>query len=100
MVDAHTIECLLTLPLSSRMEDAILRFQKKRRIESDRSEVFLKYLSYGGVDVTPKMFAGVDEREMQEMDSEQILIARGQTSISQDRSDLDIDFNDVVKGYL
>lgn len=84
----------------SRLEDAILRFQKKRRIESDRAAVFMKYLSYGGVDVSQKSFAGLDAREMQEMDNEQILIARGQTSISQDRSDLDIDFDAVVRGYL
>lgn len=84
----------------SRLEDAILRFQKKRRIESDRAAVFTKYLSYGGVDVSQKSFAGLDAREMQEMDNEQILIARGQTSISQDRSDLDIDFDAVVRGYL
>lgn len=60
----------------------------------------MKYLSYGGVDVSQKSFAGLDAREMQEMDNEQILIARGQTSISQDRSDLDIDFDAVVRGYL
>lgn len=86
--------------LFSRMEDAILRYHQKRRIETDRSEIFMKYLSYGGVDVSPNMFRGLDQRDMQEMDKEQILISRGQTSISQDRSDLDIDFNAVVRGYL
>lgn len=82
------------------MEDAILRYQKNRRLESHRWEVFLKYLSYGGVDVGPKMFGGMDERELQQLDNEQILVTRGQASIAQDRSDLEIDFNAVVKGYL
>lgn len=82
------------------MEDAILRYQKNRRIVTERSEVFLKYLTYGGVNVAQKMFAGVDDREMQDMDSEQIMMLRGQTSIENDRSELPVDFNAVVKGYL
>jgi hypothetical protein len=82
------------------MEDAILRFQKKRRIENDRREVFLKYLQYGGVDISPKMFTGTDQRDLKEMDSEEILMARAQTSIAQEQSNLQIDFNAVVKGYL
>ena len=82
------------------MEDAILRFQKNRRIESDRREIFTKYLAYGGVDVGPKMFGGVDDHDLKEMDNEEILLTRGQSSIAQERADLEIDFNAVVKGYL
>jgi hypothetical protein len=82
------------------MECAILRFQKKRRIENDRREVFLKYLQYGGVDISPKMFTGTDQRDLKEMDSEEILMARAQTSIAQEQLNLQIDFNAVVKGYL
>lgn len=82
------------------MEDAILRYQKNRRLESDRREVFLKYLSYGGVDVGPKMFGGMDERELQQLDSEQILVTQGQASIAQERSDMEVDFDVVVRGYL
>ena len=82
------------------MEDAILRFQKNRRMVTERSEVFLKYLAYGGVNVAQKMFAGVDNRDMQAMDSEQIMMLRGQTSIEDDRSELLVDFDAAVKGYL
>ncbi|KAF5859634.1 hypothetical protein ETB97_002607 [Aspergillus alliaceus] len=87
-------------PLIYCIEDAILRYQKNRRLEPDRREVFLKYLAYGGVDVGPKMFAGVDERELQQLDSEQALIAKGQASIHRACSDLTVDFNAVVTGYL
>ncbi|GFF38007.1 hypothetical protein IFM58399_05087 [Aspergillus lentulus] len=87
-------------PIIHRMEDAILRFQKKRRIENDRREIFLKYLQYGGVDISPKMFTGTDQRDLKEMDSEEILLARAQTSIAQEQLNLHIDFNAVVKGYL
>lgn len=46
------------------------------------------------------MFAGVDERGMKNMDKEDILLARGNTSINHGQSNLIIDFNAVVKGYL
>lgn len=82
------------------MEDAILRYQKNRRMIPDRSAVFMKYLGYGGVNVSQKMFTGVEDRELQEMDKEQILLMKGQTSIDKDRTSLLIDFNAVVKGYL
>lgn len=87
-------------PILHRIEEAILRYQKNRRIVTERREVFMKYLSYGGVNVSQKIFAGVDDREMQEMDSEQIMLFRGQTSIEEDRSEQPIDFDAVVKGYL
>ncbi|GFF41661.1 argonaute-binding protein 1 [Aspergillus udagawae] len=87
-------------PIIHRMEDAILRFQKKRRIECDRREIFLKYLQYGGVDISQKMFTGTDQRDLKEMDSEDILLARAQTSIAQEQLNLQIDFNAVVKGFL
>ncbi|OJJ50892.1 hypothetical protein ASPZODRAFT_86615 [Penicilliopsis zonata CBS 506.65] len=87
-------------PLLHRIELAILRFQKKRRIETERREVFLKYLAYGGVDVSPRMFGGVDNRDLQEMDKDEILVATGQASIDRDRIDLPIDFDAVVRGYL
>jgi hypothetical protein len=63
-------------------------------------EVFHKYLNYGGVDVGPNMFAGSDDRDLKEMDSEQILLARARTAIKQENSNLAIDFDAVVRGFL
>ncbi|KAE8307262.1 Argonaute complex, subunit Arb1 [Aspergillus transmontanensis] len=60
----------------------------------------MRYLAYGGVDVGPKMFTGVDKQELQQLDSEQALIAKGQASIHQECTKLTVDFNTVVKGYL
>lgn len=91
---------VLTQYHDSRIEDALLRFQQKRRIETNRQAVFLKYLAYGGISVGPNSFAGTDDRELKQMDSDQILLARGQTSISKENSHLPIDFNAVVKGFL
>ncbi|RAK99031.1 uncharacterized protein BO80DRAFT_143151 [Aspergillus ibericus CBS 121593] len=87
-------------PLLFRLEDALLRYQKNRRLESDRRVVFLKYLAYGGVDIGQKMFGGVDGRDLQAMDSEQILQARALASIKKDKSNLAVDFDAVVRGFL
>ncbi|KAL1874656.1 hypothetical protein Plec18167_005888 [Paecilomyces lecythidis] len=84
----------------ARLEDAILRFQAKRRIENDRAHMFSKYLAYGGVDVGQSMFTSVDQRELEDMDKEQILAAKAQSWINSDRSKMLIDFDAVVRGYL
>ncbi|KAF9886372.1 hypothetical protein FE257_011517 [Aspergillus nanangensis] len=84
----------------SRVEDALLRFQKVRRFESERWDIFLKYLAYGGIDIGPHMFAGVDGHDLKNMDTEQIMMARTQTTIRPATSGLPVDFNKVVKGYL
>ncbi|RDH31847.1 Argonaute complex, subunit Arb1 [Aspergillus welwitschiae] len=87
-------------PLTHRIEDALLRYQKNRRLESDRRDVFLKYLAYGGVNVGQRMFGGLDGRDLQQLDSEQILQARAMTSVGKDKSNLAVDFDAVVRGFL
>ncbi|KAL4887534.1 Argonaute complex, subunit Arb1 [Aspergillus karnatakaensis] len=87
-------------PIIHRMEDALLRFQKARRIETDQLEIFNGYLMYGGINVGPKMFAGTDNRDLKEMDSDEIMQARGRTNIDQEFAHLTIDFDAVAKGFL
>lgn len=62
--------------------------------------MFARYLVYGGVEVGPKLFGGVTERELQEMDKENVYHARSQTDIGIDKLKLAIDFDLVVKGFL
>lgn len=96
----HLMDLVPILTSPSRIEDALLRYQKNRRLESDRRDVFLKYLAYGGVNVGQRMFGGLDGRDLQQMDSEQILQARSMTSVGKDRSNLTVDFDAVVRGFL
>jgi hypothetical protein len=63
-------------------------------------QVFARWLVYGGVDVGPKLFAGVTEKELREMDKENIIAARTQTGIGIDKLHIEIDFDLVVKGFL
>ncbi|WEW60917.1 hypothetical protein PRK78_006405 [Emydomyces testavorans] len=83
-----------------RLETAIQRYEAKRRMNSERRDVFLKYLSYGGVKVGPKMFEGNDLKDLQRLDSEEIVTATAQTSIPEDRTDWDVDFETVAKGFF
>ncbi|EEH49445.2 uncharacterized protein PADG_05524 [Paracoccidioides brasiliensis Pb18] len=83
-----------------RLETAIQRFQAKRKISSDRRNIFTKFLSYGGVDVGPKMFEGNDPHDLMDKDAEDILTATAQSSVPANRVDWDVDFEAVAKGFL
>ncbi|EDN02996.1 predicted protein [Histoplasma mississippiense (nom. inval.)] len=83
-----------------RLETAIQRFQAKRSMNIDRRNVFTKYMSYGGVDIGPKMFEGNDQRDLMDMDSEDILTAAAQASVPENRVGWDVDFEAVAKGFL
>jgi hypothetical protein len=63
-------------------------------------QVFSRYLIYGGIEVGPKMFGGISEAEMKEMDNDNIMTARSQTNIRYDRLNLKVDFDVVVRGFL
>lgn len=57
-------------------------------------------MAYGGVDVGPKMFQGVDQRDIEDMDDEDIVTATAQSTIPKDRSEWTVDFELVAKGFL
>ncbi|EGE81665.2 hypothetical protein, variant [Blastomyces dermatitidis ER-3] len=89
-----------SLPAKQRLETAIQRFQAKRSMDSDRRSVFTKYMSYGGVDVGPKMFEGNDQRDLMDKDAEDILTATAQASVPENRVGWAVDFEAVAKGFL
>lgn len=86
----------------SRFEDALMRFQHKRRIFPDRLNVFHKYLQYGGVSAGPNYGLGVTAKEVKGMTEEEAMQARTQTAVEKSRENLnlDISFNEVAKGFL
>jgi Argonaute siRNA chaperone (ARC) complex subunit Arb1 len=70
-------------------------------------DIFYKYLAYGGLDVTPKMFQGVTERDAESMDKETLTRAMAQSSLESDFRDIGkesskwvVDFEGVMKGFL
>lgn len=105
----NSVSCPLSHPRSPfltrlvpirRLETAIQRYQARRNMHSERREIFTKYLSYGGVDISPKMFGGNDERDRQDMDKDEIITAVAQSTVPEDRANWDVDFEAVVKGFL
>ncbi|OJD15284.1 hypothetical protein AJ78_04433 [Emergomyces pasteurianus Ep9510] len=83
-----------------RLETAIQRFQAKRSMNDNRRNVFTKYMSFGGVDVGPKMFEGNDPRDLMDKDSEDILNATAQATVPENRVGWDVGFETVAKGFL
>lgn len=74
-------------------------------MESQRRDIFYKYLAYGGVDVGPNMFQGSIDAEG--LDKDSISIALAQTSIGKEKFNVGtpaakyaVDFSGCVKGFL
>lgn len=57
-------------------------------------------MQYGGVDTKTKMFGGLDQKDLKDLDSEDILQARATSSIPEDRQFWKVDFEEVAKGFL
>lgn len=90
-----------------RIETAIQRYQGKRRMEEFRRNVFMKYLTYGGVDAGPKMFGGMDRKAFENMDADEIVTATATSYLSSDKMNIGadnttwaIDFEGVAASFL
>ncbi|KAJ5527163.1 hypothetical protein N7513_011322 [Penicillium frequentans] len=83
-----------------RLEEAFMRFERKRRIEPARGNIFHKYLQYGGISVGPNFGGGVSPQDMKMMTGDEIMHARTQTLIEKEREGLHISFDKVVRGFF
>lgn len=77
-----------------------MRFDRKRRMDSWRRNIFHKYLQYGGISIGPNFGTGVPLKELKEMTREEAMQARTQTMIEKERASLNISFDAVVRGFL
>ncbi|KAI1306918.1 Argonaute siRNA chaperone complex subunit Arb1-domain-containing protein [Xylaria venustula] len=98
-------------PFHDRIEECIQRFRARRRLDSERTTMFNKYLFLGGVDSSARQFTGMagDKDEMAAADSEQI---RTMTAVDfvggsgsrfydvGDTENWEVDFEAIVKGFL
>ena len=73
-------------------------------MNSDRKDVFDKYLTYGGVDAGQKMFSGgLDANTLSNSTAAEIATLTAKHSVGEDKSDDSIyvvDFEGVAKGFL
>jgi len=102
-------------PFVNRIEECVQRFRARRRMGSDRDNLFSKYLALGGVDTTVRQFQSTrklgpeDLEDKTKSDIRQItaddVIRRG--GENQDRrwydpdhpDHWDVDFTGVAKGF-
>lgn len=93
---------------SERIETAIQRYKAKRNFDSEKKDVFDKYMSFGGIDTGPKMFTGgLDANMLDEHDAKEIrditatnFVGSDKANIGKDSSIWTVDFEGVVKGFL
>ncbi|KAF3384968.1 Argonaute-binding protein 1 [Penicillium rolfsii] len=85
---------------SKRIQEALTRYQWKRRMENDRRAIFLKYLQYGGINANQNYETSLSLKELEQMSNDEAQQARGQTMIPRDRQGLEINFEAVARGFL
>ncbi|KAI0196013.1 Argonaute complex, subunit Arb1, partial [Xylaria flabelliformis] len=94
-----------------RIEECIQRFRARRRLDSQRSAMFNKYLFLGGIDTSQRQFTGManDRDAMAGADTEQIRAMTAVDSVGGtstrfydggNSEDWEVDFEAVVKGFL
>ena len=93
---------------SERIETAIQRYKAKRNLDSEKKDVFDKYMSFGGIDTGPKMFSGgLDAKMLDEHDAKEIrditatdFVGSDKANVGKDSSVWTVDFEGIVKGFL
>ncbi|KAJ5165784.1 hypothetical protein N7492_006080 [Penicillium capsulatum] len=99
-VNPSSVDDWLPANSDSRLDSALVRYQFKRRMESERRNIFHKFLQYGGITVGPNFGTGATPRELREMGHKQAMRVRSQTEISKDRDGLEISFTKVARAFL
>ena len=90
-------------PFTERIQSAIQRYKAKRNLDSERKDLFDKYMVYGGVDTGPKMFGGgLDSRTLEEATAADITAFTATNYVSDDKEGTEyvVDFDGCVKGFM
>ncbi|KAI5921299.1 Argonaute siRNA chaperone complex subunit Arb1-domain-containing protein [Camillea tinctor] len=96
---------------SPRIEECIQRYRSRRRLDSERSNMFSKYLFLGGIDSSPRQFTGMaedidsladaDTAEVRRMTAVDFVGGAGSRFYDPSNAeDWEVDFEAVVKGFL
>jgi hypothetical protein len=95
------------LPFIDRVLAAVQRFERTRKMSSERRNIFYKYLAYGGIDISPNMFQSAAGLDRSTMTKDELAVALSQVSIGTDTYDLTspnalytVDFVACAKGFL
>jgi hypothetical protein len=90
-------------PFVERIELAIQRFKQKKKMHEVYANIFNKWMRFGGVESTPRMFGGLSSQDMAGMDAGEIARARAVHNVPWDREDpkqWEVDFTGVGAAFL
>lgn len=90
-------------PFVERIEIAIQRFKQRRRMHEMYSHVFNKFMRFGGVESDSRMYQGVSQQDLKDMDAEEVARALAIHHVPWDRTDAQywiVDFPAVGKAFL
>jgi len=90
-------------PFVVRIEVAIQRFTQRRRMHQKYAEIFNKWMQFGGVESSQRMFGGISRQDLVGMDAEEITKATGIHKVPSDRADTTkwvVDFVGVAEAFL
>lgn len=87
-----------------RMEVAIQRYKSRRKMHEHFSNVFSKFMKYGGVEQSQRQFTGgIRDAELETRDAQDIALMMANHTIDPDKDGSDmwpVDFSGVAKGFL
>ncbi|KAF2708905.1 hypothetical protein K504DRAFT_468130 [Pleomassaria siparia CBS 279.74] len=89
--------------LIERIEIAIQRFKQNRRMHEMYHKIFEKWMRFGGVDASSRVFGSLSKSDMAEMNAEEIARAKATHSVPWDRQDEKqwvVDFTGVAEAFL
>lgn len=92
--------------LIRRIQTAIQRYFSRRNLNSERKDVFDKYMAYGGIDAGPKMFSGgLDAKTLSDKTAAEIKDMNATHFATPGRGapedeDFVVDFEGCAKGFL
>ena len=88
----------------TRIETAIQQYRARRKFHTDTAYIFSEFLSYGGIESTPRQFSGgLSEKDLQERDAAEIAAMTATHIVPravQDETKWEVDFGAVAKGFL
>jgi len=93
-----------SISFATRIETGIQQYRGRRKFHADTAYIFSAFLSYGGIEASPKQFSGgLSKKDLDERDAAEIA-AMAATHIVpeavQDDMKWEVDFAAVAKGFL
>ncbi|MCJ1471078.1 hypothetical protein MMC07_009726 [Pseudocyphellaria aurata] len=95
-----------SIAFAERIQTAIQRYFAKRNLNSERKDLFDKYMAYGGIDAGPKMFSGgLDAKTRSNKNAAEIATISATHYVPLGRGESDdpshvVDFEACAQGFL